>query len=101
MRVADVEGNPDHPLTRCVSCAKNSSGIMKQYLPARPSNPPKRKPGSERGDGRLDENERDEAFARADARRKGDGALQRACSAARTLGVPVDVSPPAARSAAP
>ena len=30
-----IEGNPDHPLNRGVICAKGSSGIMKQYSPAR------------------------------------------------------------------
>jgi hypothetical protein len=30
-----IEGNPEHPLNRGVICAKGSSGIMKQYSPAR------------------------------------------------------------------
>ena len=30
-----IEGNPDHPLNQGVICAKGSSGIMKQYSPAR------------------------------------------------------------------
>ena len=30
-----IEGNPDHPINKGVICAKGSSGIMKQYSPAR------------------------------------------------------------------
>ncbi len=30
-----IDGNPDHPLNQGVICAKGSSGIMKQYSPAR------------------------------------------------------------------
>ena len=30
-----IDGNPDHPLNNGVICAKGSSGIMKQYSPAR------------------------------------------------------------------
>ena len=30
-----IDGNPDHPLNKGVICAKGSSGIMKQYSPAR------------------------------------------------------------------
>ena len=45
-----IEGNPDHPLNQGVICAKGSSGIMKQYSPARLTKPLLRKPGSERGD---------------------------------------------------
>jgi sulfite dehydrogenase (quinone) subunit SoeA len=44
-----IEGNPDHPLNQGVICAKGSSGIMKQYSPARLMQPLKRRPGSERG----------------------------------------------------
>lgn len=29
-----IQGNPDHPLNKCVICAKGSSAIMKQYSPA-------------------------------------------------------------------
>ena len=34
-----IEGNPDHPLNNGVLCAKGSSGIMKQYSPARLTKP--------------------------------------------------------------
>ena len=44
-----IDGNPDHPLNQGVICAKGSSGIMKQYSPARLSQPLRRKAGSERG----------------------------------------------------
>ncbi len=30
-----IEGNPEHPLNKGILCAKGSSGIMKQYSPAR------------------------------------------------------------------
>ena len=38
-----IEGNPDHPLNQGVICAKGSSGIMKQYSPARLTKPLLRK----------------------------------------------------------
>ena len=41
-----IQGNPDHPLNKGVLCAKGSSGIMKQYSPARLTKPLRRKPGS-------------------------------------------------------
>jgi sulfite dehydrogenase (quinone) subunit SoeA len=44
-----IEGNPEHPLNQGVICAKGSSGIMKQYSPARLTQPLMRRPGSERG----------------------------------------------------
>jgi sulfite dehydrogenase (quinone) subunit SoeA len=44
-----IEGNPEHPLNQGVICAKGSSGIMKQYSPARLTQPLLRRPGSERG----------------------------------------------------
>ena len=34
-QVRYIEGNPDHPINKGVICAKGSSGIMKQYSPAR------------------------------------------------------------------
>ncbi|HEU0187793.1 MAG TPA: molybdopterin oxidoreductase family protein [Gallionellaceae bacterium] len=46
-----IDGNPEHPLNKGVICAKGSSGIMKQYSPARLSQPLLRKPGAQRGDG--------------------------------------------------
>jgi anaerobic selenocysteine-containing dehydrogenase len=48
-----IDGNPDHPLNGGVICAKGSSGIMKQYSPARLTKPLLRKPGSERGAGEF------------------------------------------------
>ncbi|TAL86891.1 MAG: formate dehydrogenase, partial [Candidimonas sp.] len=44
-----IDGNPNHPLNQGVICAKGSSGIMKQYSPARLTQPLMRKPGTERG----------------------------------------------------
>jgi sulfite dehydrogenase (quinone) subunit SoeA len=57
-----IEGNPDHPLNQGVICAKGSSGIMKQYSPARLTQPLRRKPGSERGEGQFEPIEWDEAL---------------------------------------
>jgi len=57
-----IEGNPDHPLNKGVICAKGSSGIMKQYSPARLTKPLLRKPGSDRGDNEFDEISWDKAF---------------------------------------
>jgi anaerobic selenocysteine-containing dehydrogenase len=58
-----IEGNPDHPLNQGVLCAKGSSGIMKQYSPARLTQPLRRKPGAERGAGEFETISWDEAFA--------------------------------------
>ncbi|MFZ5555395.1 MAG: sulfite dehydrogenase subunit SoeA [Pseudomonadota bacterium] len=58
-----IEGNPEHPLNKGVICAKGSSGIMKQYSPARLTQPLMRKPGSERGKGEFVPVSWDEAFA--------------------------------------
>ena len=49
-----IEGNPDHPLNKGVICAKGSSGIMKQYSPARLTQPLMRKQSAERGDGQFE-----------------------------------------------
>jgi len=57
-----IEGNPDHPLNNGVICAKGSSGIMKQYSPARLTKPLMRKPGADRGTGEFVEVSWDEAF---------------------------------------
>lgn len=57
-----IQGNPDHPLNKGVICAKGSSGIMKQYSPARLSKPLLRKQGSERGDSEFEEISWDRAF---------------------------------------
>jgi anaerobic selenocysteine-containing dehydrogenase len=57
-----IEGNPDHPLNRGAICAKGSSGIMKQYSPARLTRPLRRKAGAERGGSQFEEISWDEAF---------------------------------------
>ncbi len=57
-----IDGNPEHPLNQGVICAKGSSGIMKQYSPARLTRPLKRKAGSERGDNQFEAIEWSEAF---------------------------------------
>jgi len=57
-----IQGNPDHPLNKGVICAKGASGIMKQYSPARLTQPLKRKEGSERGDNEFEPISWDEAF---------------------------------------
>ncbi|WP_396330884.1 molybdopterin-dependent oxidoreductase [Burkholderia anthina] len=49
-----IDGNPQHPLNQGVICAKGSSGIMKQYSPARLTQPLMRKPGAERGDAQFE-----------------------------------------------
>ena len=38
-QVRYIDGNPEHPLNQGVICAKGSSGIMKQYSPARLTRP--------------------------------------------------------------
>jgi anaerobic selenocysteine-containing dehydrogenase len=63
-----IEGNPEHPLNKGVICAKGSSGIMKQYSPARLTQPLKRKPGTERGAGEFVEIDWDEAFSMLEER---------------------------------
>ncbi|MDD4929545.1 MAG: molybdopterin oxidoreductase family protein [Gallionella sp.] len=57
-----IEGNPDHPLNKGVICAKGGSGIMKQYSPARLTQPLRRKPGSERGANEFEEISWEETF---------------------------------------
>ncbi|MEJ2179111.1 MAG: molybdopterin oxidoreductase family protein [Gammaproteobacteria bacterium] len=57
-----IQGNPDHPLNKGVLCAKGSSGIMKQYSPARLTKPLRRKPGANRGDNEFEVISWDEAF---------------------------------------
>lgn len=63
-----IEGNPDHPLNKGVICAKGSSGIMKQYSPARLTLPLRRKPGTERGAGEFEEISWEEAFSTLEER---------------------------------
>src|SRR5262245_14751606 len=57
-----IEGNPEHPINKGVICAKGSSGIMKQYSPARLTKPLMRRPGAERGSGEFVPIGWDEAF---------------------------------------
>ncbi len=63
-----IEGNPEHPLNKGVICAKGSSGIMKQYSPARLTRPLRRIAGSARGAGEYEEIGWDEAYAMLEAR---------------------------------
>jgi len=58
-----IQGNPDHPLNKGVICAKGSSGIMKQYSPARLTQPLRRKSNAERGENEFEEISWDEAYA--------------------------------------
>ena len=57
-----IDGNPNHPLNKGVICAKGSSGIMKQYSPARLTQPLRRKPGADRGAGEFEPISWEEAF---------------------------------------
>ncbi len=57
-----IEGNPNHPLNQGVICAKGSSGIMKQYSPARLTQPLRRRAGAERGTSDFEVISWDEAF---------------------------------------
>jgi anaerobic selenocysteine-containing dehydrogenase len=63
-----IQGNPDHPLNKGVICAKGSSGIMKQYSPARLTKPLLRKQGSQRGDNQFEEISWERAFAMIEER---------------------------------
>jgi anaerobic selenocysteine-containing dehydrogenase len=58
-----IDGNPDHPLNKGVICAKGSSGIMKQYSPARLTRPLRRKAGADRGAGEFEAISWEEAFS--------------------------------------
>lgn len=60
-KIRFIEGNRDHPVNRGVLCAKGSAGIMQHYSPARLSKPLKRV--GERGEGKFEEIEWDEALA--------------------------------------
>jgi anaerobic selenocysteine-containing dehydrogenase len=53
-QVRYIDGNPEHPLNQGIICAKGSAGIMKQYSPARLTQPLLRKPGSARGAGEFE-----------------------------------------------
>ncbi|MEJ5269719.1 MAG: molybdopterin oxidoreductase family protein [Hydrogenophilus sp.] len=67
-KVRYIEGNPDHPLNAGVICAKGGSGIMKEYSPARLTQPLKRREGAERGKGAFEAISWEEAFAILEAR---------------------------------
>ncbi|NOX08852.1 MAG: molybdopterin-dependent oxidoreductase [Gammaproteobacteria bacterium] len=58
-----IQGNPDHPLNKGIICAKGASGIMKQYSPARLTQPLLRRPGSDRGNNEFDPISWDQAFS--------------------------------------
>ncbi len=62
-QVRYIDGNPEHPLNQGVICAKGSSGIMKQYSPARLTKPLLRKPGAERGAGAFEPISWERAFS--------------------------------------
>jgi sulfite dehydrogenase (quinone) subunit SoeA len=53
-KVRYIDGNPEHPLNKGVICAKGAAGIMKQYSPARLTQPLRRKAGAERGAGEFE-----------------------------------------------
>jgi anaerobic selenocysteine-containing dehydrogenase len=47
-KVRYIQGNPEHPTNKGVICAKGSSGVMKQFSPARLTKPLLRKKNAER-----------------------------------------------------
>ncbi|MFO8155881.1 MAG: molybdopterin oxidoreductase family protein [Thiohalospira sp.] len=53
-QVRFIRGNRDHPINKGVLCAKGNAGIMKQYSPAKLTQPLRRKPGTERGAGEFE-----------------------------------------------
>ncbi len=61
-KIVYIQGNPDHPTNQGVICAKGSSGIMKQFSPARLSKPLLRKENAERGESEFNEISWDEAM---------------------------------------
>ncbi|ARP81618.1 formate dehydrogenase [Bordetella genomosp. 8] len=63
-----IDGNPDHPLNQGVICAKGSSGIMKQYSPARLTQPLRRKPDAERGTAQFEPISWEEALSLLETR---------------------------------
>ncbi|MEZ5657041.1 MAG: molybdopterin oxidoreductase family protein [Burkholderiaceae bacterium] len=70
-KVRFIQGNPNHPVNRGVLCAKGSAGIMKQYSPAKLTQPLRRKRGAERGSGQLEPISWDEALAELTERLAG------------------------------
>jgi anaerobic selenocysteine-containing dehydrogenase len=63
-----IDGNPEHPINKGVICAKGSSGIMKQYSPARLTRPLRRKAGAERGAAQFEAISWDEALQTLETR---------------------------------
>ncbi|MFC0694282.1 molybdopterin-dependent oxidoreductase, partial [Paraburkholderia humisilvae] len=63
-----IDGNPEHPLNQGVICAKGSSGIMKQYSPARLTQPLMRKADAERGTAQFEPVSWDVALATLEKR---------------------------------
>ncbi|WP_260292681.1 sulfite dehydrogenase subunit SoeA [Sedimenticola hydrogenitrophicus] len=61
-QIRHIEGNPNHPHNQGVICAKGSSGIMKQYSPARITKPLLRRQGAERGTSEFEEISWEQAF---------------------------------------
>ena len=59
-KIRYIEGNRDHPINKGVLCAKGSAGIMQHYAPSRLKKPLKRV--GERGEGKFEEIEWDEAL---------------------------------------
>src|SRR3954452_1433585 len=57
-----IDGNPEHPLNQGAICAEGASGIMKQYSPARLTQPLMRKPGAHRGSAEFEPVSWDVAF---------------------------------------
>ncbi|HMN78316.1 MAG TPA: molybdopterin oxidoreductase family protein [Burkholderiaceae bacterium] len=53
-RVRFIQGNADHPVNQGVLCAKGSAGIMKQYSPAKLTQPLIRREGAARGSGEFE-----------------------------------------------
>ena len=62
-KVRFIQGNHEHPLNQGILCAKGSAGIMKQYSPARLTQPLLRKKDAARGSGDFEAISWDEAFA--------------------------------------
>ncbi|MDO8932534.1 MAG: molybdopterin-dependent oxidoreductase, partial [Rhodocyclaceae bacterium] len=58
-----IDGNPVLPLIKGVICAKGSSGIMKEYSPARLTQPLRRKASASRGAGEFEPISWEEAFS--------------------------------------
>ena len=69
-QVRFIRGNRKHPINKGVLCGKGNAGIMKQYSPAKLSQPLRRKPGTERGAGEFEPISWDEALDTLSARLK-------------------------------